>query len=282
LWEKNNLPSHNSIICDIALTNNPLAVFDSGVGSLSIIKELQRETPNEDLLYFADRFHFPYGHKSHTQLQEIILSSIKFLERYDPKVIILASMTPSIQILHKVMAQVNTPIIGVMPPLKRAARLSKKKHVGIMATEGTIVSHELSALIRKEIAQDVRVSRFNASPIIELIEKGIHMLDKRKTYDTISQILLKSLEDGDIDVVFLCSTHLPLIQNFLESLFPQVKFVDPSATVAREVRAYLRRNKSFRRSGRGRLKIIASGGNAQFEQTVRLMGIREPIKVVNP
>jgi len=264
------------------LTNNPLAVFDSGVGSLSIIKELQRETPNEDLLYFADRFHFPYGNKSHSQLQEIILSSIKFLERYNPKLIILASMTPSVQILHKVMSQVNTPIIGVMPPLKRAARLSKKKHVGIMATEGTIISHELSALVRKEIAQDIRVSRFNASPIIELIEKGIHVLDERKTYDTISQILSKSLDDGDIDVMFLCSTHLPLIQNYLKSLFPRIQFVDPSAIVAREVRVYLRRNKMFRRSGRGRLQIIASRGSAQFEQTVRLMGIREPIKAVNP
>lgn len=264
------------------MTNNPLAVFDSGVGSISIIKELQRETPNEDLLYFADSFHFPYGNKSYAQLQEIILSSIKFLERYKPKLIILASMTPSVQILHKVMAKANTPIIGVIPPLRRAAKLSKKKHIGIMATEGTVASHELAALIRREISQDVRVSRFNASPIIELIEKGIHVLDERKMYNSLSQILMKSLEDGDIDVVFLCSTHLPLIQNYLKSLFPQVKFVDPSATVAKEVRAFLRRNRMFRRSGRGRLQIITSARNAQFEQTVRLMGIREPVKGVHP
>ncbi len=264
------------------MTNNPVAVFDSGVGSLSIIKELQRETPNEDLLYFADRFHFPYGNKSHSQLHEIILSSIKFLERYQPKLIILASMTPSVQILHKVMAKVNTPIIGVTPPLRRAARLSKNKHVGIMATEGTISSHELSALIRKEISQDVRVSRFNASPIIELIEKGVHVLDERRTYNAISQMLMNSLEDGDIDVVFLCSTHLPLVQNYLRSLFPQIKFVDPSAAVAREVRSFLRQNRMLRRSGKGRLQIIATGVNSQFEQTVRLMGIRDPVKGVNP
>ena len=93
---------------------------------------------------------------------------------------------------------------------------------------------------------------------------------------------MESLEDEDIDVVFLCSTHLPLIKNHLKSLFPQVKFIDPSATVAREVRAFLRRNKMLRRSGRSRLEIIASGGMAQFERTVQLMGIREPIKEVNP
>ena len=139
------------------MTNNPVAVFDSGVGSLSIIKELKKEIPHEDLLYFADRLHFPYGNKSNQQLYEIILASIKFLENYKPKVIVLASMTPSVQILQKVRTRVNTPIIGVMPPLRGTARLSKKKHIGIMATEGTVSSQELAALIRKEI--DSRYTR---------------------------------------------------------------------------------------------------------------------------
>ena len=109
------------------MTNNPVAVFDSGVGSLSIIKELKKEIPHEDLLYFADRFHFPYGNKSHQQLYDIILASIKFLENYKPKVIVLASMTPSVQILQKVRTRVNTQIIGVMPPLRGASKVIKEK-----------------------------------------------------------------------------------------------------------------------------------------------------------
>jgi len=264
------------------LTNNPIAVFDSGVGSLSIIKELKKEIPHEDLLYFADRLHFPYGNKSHQQLYEIILASIKFLESYKPKVIVLASMTPSVQILQKVRTRVNTPIIGVMPPLRGTARLSKKKHIGIMATEGTVSSQELAALIRKEIAQDVRVTKFNASPIIELIENGIYIVNERKTFDTISHVLMGKLEKEDIDVIILCSTHLSLVRNYLGSLFPLVKFIDPSNIVAKDVKKFLRHNRMFRRSGIGRLQVIASGGKDQFEQTIRLMGIREPIKRVNP
>ena len=264
------------------MTNNPIAVFDSGVGSLSIIKELKKEIPHEDLLYFADRLHFPYGNKSNQQLYEIILASIKFLENYKPKVIVLASMTPSVQILQKVRTRVNTPIIGVMPPLRGTARLSKKKHIGIMATEGTVSSQELAALIRKEIAQDIRVTKFNASPIIELIENGIYIINERKTFDTISHLLMGKLENEDIDVIILCSTHLSLVRNYFGSLFPLVKFIDPSNIVAKDVKKFLRHNRMLRKSGIGRLQVIASGGKDQFEQTIRLMGIREPIKRVNP
>ena len=264
------------------MTYNTVAVFDSGVGSLSIIRELKKETPHEDFLYFADSLHFPYGNKSRQQLYEIILGSLKFLENYKPKVIVLASITPSVQILEKIRARINTPIIGVIPPLRGVARLSKQKHIGIMGTEGTIFSQELAALIRKEVTKDVRVTKFNASPIIEIIEKGVHIINERKTFDTISHILMGKLEEEGIDVIVLCSTHLPLVHNYLRSLFPLVKFIDPTRIVAKDVKKFLRHNRMLKKSGSSTLQVLNSGANHQFEQTVRLMGIREPIKRVNP
>jgi len=264
------------------LTNNPIAVFDSGIGSLSIIRELKKQIPHEDLLYFADRLHFPYGNKSHQQLYEIIQSTIKFLENYKPKLVIVASMTPSIQVLEQVRKAANSSIIGVMPPIRLAARLSKRKHIGIMATQRTIFSQELDALLRKEVTEDIRITKFNASPIIELIENGIYILDERKTFDTISHLLMDKIEKKHIDVMILSSTHLPLVSNYFNSLFPLVKFVDPSHMVAKEVKKFLGHNRMLRRGGAGRLQVIASGGKDRFEQTVRLMGITEPIKRVNP
>lgn len=264
------------------MTNNPIAVFDSGVGSLSIIRELKKQIPHEDLLYFADRSHFPYGNKSHQQLYQIILSSIKFLENYKPKLVIVASMTPSIQVLEQVKKRVNSRIIGVMPPIRVAVRLSKRKHMGIMATQGAIFSHELDVLLRKEVTKDVRITKFNASQIVELIENGIHIRDERRTFDTISHLLMDKLEKKDIDTMILSSTHLPLVSNYFNSLFPLVKFVDPCYTVAKEVKKFLGYNRMLRRGGIGRLQVIASGGKDHFEQTVRLMGITEPIKRVNP
>jgi glutamate racemase len=107
------------------MTNNPIALFDSGIGSLSVIKELRKEIPHEDLLFFADTIHFPYGNKTHQQLYEIILDSIKFLEKYGPKVIVLSSVTPSVQVLEKIRTKANIPIFGVFPPLREAANTER-------------------------------------------------------------------------------------------------------------------------------------------------------------
>ncbi|HEX6561629.1 MAG TPA: aspartate/glutamate racemase family protein, partial [Nitrososphaera sp.] len=132
------------------MTNNPVAVFDSGIGSLSIIRELKKAVPAEDLLYFADRAHFPYGNKSHQQLLEITASTINYLKRYKPKLVVMASNTPSVQVLEEVKKRVGEmPVIGVRPPLKEAVRLTKKKHIGIMASAGTVNSKELENQIRR-------------------------------------------------------------------------------------------------------------------------------------
>ncbi|TLY00235.1 MAG: hypothetical protein E6K92_09675, partial [Thaumarchaeota archaeon] len=148
------------------MTNNPIAVFDSGIGSLSVIRELRREVPNEDLLYLADRAHFPYGTKSFPEMREIIINTINYLRRYKPKVVVVPSNTPSVQVLDDVRKLISDiSLIGVRPPLKEAVRLTRKRHIGIMATEGTIRSKELENQIRREVPQHILVTKFNASPI---------------------------------------------------------------------------------------------------------------------
>jgi glutamate racemase len=262
------------------LTNNPVAVFDSGIGSLSIIRELKREVPNEDLLYFADRAHFPYGTKSYSQLREIIFNTINYLRRYKPKLIVVASNTPSVQVLDEVRRMItDVPIIGVRPPLKEAARVTKKKHIGIMATEGTIRSKELEVQIRREVPQHILVSKFNASPIIELIEQGVHLDNERRTFDVVSRVLGDGV-DEKLDVITLSSTHLPFVKTYLNALLPTVRFVDPAQIVAKDVRKFLKSYRMAKKSGTGRLQILVSDGKREFEKSVRAMGIREPVEEV--
>jgi len=255
-------------------------VFDSGIGSLSIIRELKREVPNEDLLYFADRAHFPYGNKAHPQLREVIVNTINYLRRYKPKLVVVASNTPSIQVLDEVRRYVtDVPIIGVRPPLKEAAKMTRKKHIGIMATEGTIRSKELEIQIRREVPQHILVTRFNASPIIELIEQGVHLENERRTFDVVSRVLGDGV-DEKIDVITLSSTHLPFVKTYLNALLPTVRFVDPAQIVARDVRKFLKSNRMAKKSGTGRLQILVSDGKREFERSVRAMGVREPVEEV--
>ncbi|HKZ62342.1 MAG TPA: glutamate racemase [Nitrososphaera sp.] len=262
------------------MTNNPIAVFDSGIGSLSIIRELKREVPNEDLLYFADRAHFPYGNKSHPLLREVIVNTINYLRRYKPKLVVVASNTPSVQVLDEVRRFVtDVPIIGVRPPLREAAKMTRKKHIGIMATEGTIRSKELEIQIRREVPQHILVTRFNASPIIELIEQGVHLENERRTFDVVSRVLGDGV-DEKIDVITLSSTHLPFVKTYLNALLPTVRFVDPAQIVARDVRKFLKSNRMAKKSGTGRLQILVSDGKREFERSVRAMGVREPVEEV--
>jgi glutamate racemase len=262
------------------VTNNPVAVFDSGIGSLSIIRELKREIPFEDLLYFADRAHFPYGSKSHSELRDIISNTIKYLVRYKPKLIVVASNTPSVQVLEEVKRMLpEVPIIGVKPPLKEAVRLTKKKHIGIMATEGTLRSKEMDNQILREIPQHILVTKFNASPIVELIENGVHLENERRTFDVISRVLGDNV-DQKIDVITLSSTHLPFVKRYLAALIPTVRFVDPAQSVAKEVRKFLAFNRMAKKRGTGKLEILVSDRKREFENSIRLMGIREPVHEV--
>ena len=255
-------------------------MFDSGIGSLSIIRELRREIPYEDLLYLADKVHFPYGAKSQAELRGIIVNTINYLRRYKPKLVVVASNTPSVQVLEDVRRTItDISIIGVRPPLKEAVRLTKKKHIGIMATEGMIRSREFENQIRREVPQHILVTRFNASPIIELIEHGVHLENERRTFNVISRVLGDSV-DEKIDVITLSSTHLPFVKRYLNSLLPTVRFIDPAQIVAKDIRKFLTFYRMAKKSGRSNLRILVSDSKREFERSVRALGVREPIEEV--
>jgi glutamate racemase len=259
---------------------NPICVFDSGLGSLSIIRELRREMPHENFLYLADKSHFPYGSKQDQELHRIITNTVNYLSRYRPKLIIIASVTPSVHILDEIKRNCNIPLVGVRPPLKEACKLTKKKHIGIMATRATIASNGLTQQIRKEIPQDILVTRIDASPIIELVENGIYITNERRTFDVISNIIGDEL-DKKIDVVTLSSTHLPFVRRYLTSLLPTVKFVDPARIVSRDVKKFLLSNRKLRSGGFGKLEVYVSSGKRQFEHIIRTMGVKEHVQEIS-
>jgi glutamate racemase len=268
------------IKCSLIMINNPICVFDSGLGSLSIIRELRREIPHENLLYLADRSHFPYGTKQDNELRGIITNTINYLARYKPKLIIIASTTPSLYILDEIRKNTGMSLIGVKPPLKDACRLTKKKHIAIMATQASISSKALTEQIRREVPQDILVTKINVSPVIELVENGTYITNERRTFDVISNIIGDEL-DRNVDVVTLSSTHLPFVKRYLSSLLPTVKLVDPAKIVSRDVKKFLLSGRKLRKSGVGRLEVYVSSGKRQFEQIIRTMGIKEPVQEIS-
>ena len=261
------------------VNDNPIIAFDSGIGSLSIIKELMNKLPDENIIFFADRIHFPYGTKTREELFKIIVNTIKYLERFSPKLIIIASNTPSIQILNDLKKMTQIPLIGVLPPLKEAVNITKKNHIGIMATNGTIKSKELQLQIDNEIPQHIFVSKFDASPLIKHIENGVFL----ENDDKISQEILKVTENSDIediDVITLSSTHLPLIKSYFKKIFPKIKFVDPAQIIALETKKELSGRSIQRKIKNGTLKIMVSKDKKKFQKMLYTFGIRQEPKEI--
>jgi glutamate racemase len=252
--------------------NKSIAVFDSGLGSLSVIRGLRSQISKENIIYYADKKNFPYGQKSVDELEQIMAETVNNLSSFDPKLIVVASITPSIQMLDKIKSMSQIPILGVSIPLKDASRLTKKKHIGILGTQGTIQSKELDEQIKSEVPQDIFVTKFDASELIEIIEKGLFLRDDDHTIRIISKYL-EGLKDTNLDVLILSSTHLSFIRSHLESMYPSVRIIDSALNAVKEIRQFLKSKNILRKNGLGRMRIIVNGNKDELQETLREMGL---------
>jgi len=246
-----------------------IAVFDSGLGSLSIIRAIQKLFKAE-IIYFADCQNYPYGKKSQAQLHKIIQKSIKLMqERFSPDIIVVASNTPSI------MLNLETrKIIDVKPPLKYAQKISKSKQIVILATKAAIKSRDLAQYIKKNnFPKSFRIFKINCSDLVELVESGKFLTNKKYCKKIIKKTLQQTLSQHSIDTVTLSSTHLSFLKSLLEKEYPHIQFIDPGNIVAKKVYMKIKNKQSKRNS----LKIFTSGDVKRFQQILNRLGIKNKV-----
>ena len=246
-----------------------IAVFDSGLGSLSIIQAIQKLFKAE-IIYFADQQNYPYGKKSQTQLRKIIHKSIKLMqERFSPDIIVVASNTPSLM-----LNLATRKIIDVKPPLKYAQRISKSKQIVILATKAAIKSKGLTQYIKKNnFPKSFRFFKINGSDLVELVESGKFLTDKKYCKKIIKKTLQQILLQQSIDTVTLSSTHLPFLKSLLENEYPHIQFIDPGNIVAQKIYTIIKNKQSKRNS----LKIFASGDVKIFQRKLSRIGIKNKV-----
>ncbi len=246
-----------------------IVVFDSGLGSLSIIKTIQK-TFKADIIYFADQQNFPYGNKSQAQLRSIIKKSLKILQaQFSPDVIVLASNTPSLMLNLS-----SNKVIGVKPPLNEACKISKSKRIGILGTKSAIMSRGLSNYIKeRNFAKSFKFFKINASDLIELVETGKFLTNKQHCKQIINKILNGVILKNSIDTITLSSTHLPFLQPLLKQAFPNVQFIDSGYLVAQKVLKTIKNNQSKRNS----LKIFTSGDPKKLEKNLIKLKIKNKV-----
>jgi len=248
-----------------------IIVFDSGFGSLSIIKPIQKKIKS-DIIYFADQKNFPYGTKSVPDLRRIIKSTVSSLEKkFAPDLIVIGSNTPSL-LLKEIMERPK--IIGVFPPIKSAINKTKTNTIAILATKSAIESNALKTFIKKNVPKRIKVIKINASLLVDLVESGKFISNKKFCKKLIKKILLEQIITNNVDVVMLSSTHLPFLLPILKQVFTNVTFLDPANIVANQVAKKLK----IKKSKKNTMKIFTSGNVSLFQRQLRQIGIKNTVK----
>jgi len=248
-----------------------IAVFDSGFGSLSIIREIQKKFKGE-LIYFADQKNFPYGVKSKIELENIIKETIVLLEKkFSPELIVMASNTPTLLLNF---SRISPKIVGVYPPLNDAVKISRTRNVAILGTKTIIQSENITKFIENcKVPNDIMIHKIDCSLLVELVESGKFLTDEEYCKNIIKEVLEDIFLDNLIDVATLSSTHLPFLEPFLRSIFKNVKFLDPAKNISNVLKDFVEDNDLQQNV----LRIFTYGDVKLFKKNLQMMGIDDEV-----
>lgn len=220
--------------------SRPLGVFDSGVGGLTVVREINRLLPSESIVYLGDTARVPYGNKSPEAVQRYALEDSQFLISRDVKAIVVACNTASAYALESLKAKLDIPVIGVIRPgVEAAIEKTRAGKIGIIATAGTIASDAYQSLILS-IRSDVEIFASATPLLVPLIEENWL---ERPASRMVAEEYLKPFLDAGIDTLVLACTHYPLIRPLLQDICgDQVLLVDSATTCARHTQKRLQEN----------------------------------------
>jgi len=234
----------------------PIGIFDSGLGGLTVLREIERALPAEDLIYVGDTARVPYGIKSAETVTRYSQEICDFLLRQGVKAVVVACNTSSALALETLRPRYPLPLLGVLEPGAQAAsRATRSGSVGVIGTEGTIKSGGYAQAIRRRLPEAKVVSR--ACPLfVPLVEEGwAHHEVTRQ----IAEIYLGEWRGNGIDTLILGCTHYPVLKPLIQEVLPGVTLVDSAQETAKALRELL--------SGQGLLAPEGKRGTQRFYTT---------------
>ncbi|HQP10366.1 MAG TPA: glutamate racemase [Candidatus Omnitrophota bacterium] len=236
--------------------DGPIGVFDSGLGGLTVVRELMRQLPSEDIVYFGDTARVPYGTKSKEAIIRFSRENTRILLQYKVKMVVVACNTSSSYALDILRKEFRVPIVGVIGPgARKAIAMTKAGNVGVIATSATVASGQYEKSI-KQCDGGIRVVSQACPLFVPLAEEG--WADKPVTFE-IAREYLKPLKKSGIDTLILGCTHYPLLKAALQkAVGKSVVLVDSAKEVALEVDGILTslgRKRTEKKVGRYRFLI---------------------------
>lgn len=259
--------------------SDPIGVFDSGVGGLSVLRAIRQQHPEEDLLYLADQAHVPYGLRSLEEVRQFSQSITRFFIQRGAKLVVVACNTASAAALHYLRSTFpGTPFVGMEPAVKPAAETTQSGVVGVLATPATFQG-KLYASVVERFANGVRLLQDTCPGLVEQIELG--NLDGNETRSILKQALSSMLEQN-IDTIVLGCTHYPFVIPQIETIAgPAVRVIDPAPAIARQVSRLLSQHNLHAPTTRpGQTTYLTTGKTGPLMQFLDRLGFVGEIKQV--
>jgi len=215
--------------------NNPIGLFDSGIGGTSIWREIHDLLPNEDTIYLADSKNAPYGQKSKEEIIDLSIKNTEFLLNQNAKIIVVACNTATTNAIKELRAKYDVPFIGIEPAIKPAALNSAQHVIGILATQGTLNSELFHQTAEK--FQDTKIIEQIGHGLVGLIENGeINSSEMTKLLHN----YLEPMIDANIDYLVLGCSHYPYLIPQIKNILPNhIKIIDSGEAVARQTKKVL-------------------------------------------
>lgn len=242
----------------------PIGVFDSGVGGLTVVREIIRQLPSENIVYFGDTARVPYGSKSRDTVINYSEQIVHFLRTKQVKAIVIACNTATAYALDVLKEKLDIPIIGVVRPgAVTAVSTTRNGRIGVIATEGTVGSGIYPKVI-KEYNPEVQVVQKACPLFVPLVEEG---WTNDSVTDEVAVRYLTSLLDSNIDTLVLGCTHYPLLRKTIGRLVGEnVTLVNPAYETACSLRELLKKEGLYRESGKTSYHFYVSDGAERFSQ----------------
>lgn len=260
--------------------NQPIGIFDSGVGGLSVLRAIRAELPVEPLIYFADQAHVPYGPRPLDEVRSFSEAVTRFLLDQGAKLIVVACNTASAAALHHLRTTFpGVPFVGMEPAVKPAAEQTRTGVVGVLATPATFQG-ALYASVLERFASGVTVLQHTCPGLVAQIERG--ELDTPETRAILEDALQPMLAQG-VDTVVMGCTHYPFVIPLIRSITgPSVRVIDPAPAVARQVRRVLQsQNLLAQGTAPASITYYTSGSlQALTNPLPRLVGQTAPVRAV--
>ena len=242
----------------------PVGVLDSGVGGLSVLRHIQRQLPAENLLYFADQAHIPYGPRPPGEVRGFVEQITRFLLNRGAKIIVVACNAASAATLDYLRTTfTDVPFVGMEPAVKPGAGLTRTGKIGVLATAGTLNCSRYAGLLSR-FAEDVYAFEDPCPGLVEQIEAG--QLEGPETEQILRNALAPMIAGG-ADTIVLGCTHYPFVRPLIEQIVgADVAIMDPAPAVARQVRRLLDDAGLLSAGDKlGKVQAFTSSDNKRFE-----------------